>query len=194
MDITCLKGTIRKTRAEAWWNQLEPDQRYPVFKRCELLTLPEGVEWLKSEHKIETSPGRLGVWLNKIRIDLSNATQTELVRDDRDRATLMGGVMGAATAITGANVTLIAQAVFEEFRKPAEKRDEQRLVNYMQLALKARAHDLKSRVVELDGEKFKAAIRTKLQMGLDALAKEIQRNKRALVKYQELKEELAKAA
>jgi hypothetical protein len=64
----------------------------------------------------------------------------------------------------------------------------------MDLAIKARAQELKNRNLDLEVEKFKVSLRTKLEAGLEALAGEIQGNDHAMAKYRELKEELAKAA
>jgi hypothetical protein len=76
------------------------------------------------------------------------------VCDARDHATLIGDVIASATAITNANVSLIAQAVFEELMKPAEERDEARVARYMAVALKARDQEIKDKSLCLAERRF----------------------------------------
>jgi hypothetical protein len=64
------------------------------------------------------------------------------IEDNRDRASLVNQVCQGSDAMTEANAALFAQAIFEEFNKPAEEQDEKRLVQYMSVALKARSVDL----------------------------------------------------
>ncbi len=70
------------------------------------------------------------------------AASLRKIEENRDRATLIGNAVGAAMAFTKANGVLFAQAVFEELQKPAKKREQSRLVQYMTMALKAGAASL----------------------------------------------------
>lgn len=81
--------------------------------------------------------------------------QLDKLRDASNFATLVGKAVGTATEINEANSVLISQIVFEEMRKPAGERDEERLVAYMKLALQAWAQVLRSRAVDLGYNRFK---------------------------------------
>jgi hypothetical protein len=109
---------------------------------CERISREEGVSWIKEQFNIDLSASALGIWLRKRRIDANFALHLESIRDDTERARLVAEVFGAAATLTKANSVLIAQAVFEEFRRPAAERDEKRLTQYMNLALKGRSVDL----------------------------------------------------
>jgi transposase len=128
----------RKTRPDCKLGMLKPEQQEEVYKHCGGISLDEGVRWIQEELDVEVSSSSLGTWLRKRRIDKANAERLEEIRNDSDRATLVGKVFGAAAALTEANTILFAQAVFEEFLKPVAERDEKRLVQYMNIALKGR--------------------------------------------------------
>lgn len=145
---------LRKTRSDSKLHRLTPEQKDAAFAHCEAVKLEEGVQWLKAEMGIQISVKNLCVWLQRQRLQRSMAGPLKRIADDRDRATLVGDVVGMATEITEANIALISQAVFEEFREPAEKRDEKRLAKYMTLALKAREQGLKSRAIDLAFNRF----------------------------------------
>jgi len=134
--------SARKIRPDSKLGMLEPAQRDAVFLHCEHITQKEGVLWIKEQFNVDLSASALGIWLQKRRIDANFALHLESIRDDNERASLVAEVFGAAATLTKANCVLIAQAVFEEFRKPAAERDEKRLSQYMNLALKGRTVDL----------------------------------------------------
>ena len=77
--------------------------------------------------------------------------QLDKIAADSDRAGFISKVFGRAAEIAQANSVLVAQAVFEEFRKPEGKRDEKRLVQFMNLALKGRSVDLGYNRFRFDG-------------------------------------------
>jgi hypothetical protein len=184
----------RKTRPDSRLGILKPDQQELVFAACKDLTLEKGVPWIEEHLKIQVSAPALSRWLKKKREDKAHLERFDKIRDASEHATLIRDAFGTGGEITDANIVCFTQAVFEEFTKDDGNRDEKRLVRYMDLALKARDQELKARGIELGVEKFKAALRTKLEAGLEALAQEIQGNDHAMAKYRELKEELSKAA
>jgi hypothetical protein len=64
-------------------------------------------------------------------------------------------VFGQSTPLTVANSVLFASAVFNEFRKPEAGRDDNRLIRYMDLALKARDLEIKATAVQLYFERMR---------------------------------------
>jgi len=68
-------------------------------------------------------------------------------------AKLVGAAVGIAREMTEANITLVAQAAFEEFLKAPEERDAKLLAKYMALALRARDLELKGSADQLAREK-----------------------------------------
>ena len=145
----------RKTRPDAWWIKLKPDQLDAVFTHCESVTLTEGVKWLRATWKIVINPSSLGPWLRKEREDRINELVVDRLRDDRDRALLIGRVFGSATQLTDANSTLLAQVIFEEFRKPEKERDDKRLTAFMDLALKAKREENRTTALKVVEKKFR---------------------------------------
>jgi hypothetical protein len=177
-------------------NALDPIDQDLVFSHCERadVTLEEGAEWIATTYNVAISVQALSVWLRHRRVENSTAHRLERIRDNQAAATLLGKVIGSSSDVDEVNIKLIQQAIFEELQKPPDDRNEKRLTEYVDLGLKAANNQLKKRNLDLEVDKFKAAIRTKLEAGLEALAAELEGNKRALEKYQELKEELASAA
>jgi len=143
----------RKTRADSRLGILPADAQENIFSHCETVTLEEGVKWLREEMKIESSAQGLSRWLMKRRADMSMEERLEEIRDDSKRAKMVGDLFGAATALSEANCVLVAQAVFEEFRRPAAERDSKRLMQYMGMALKARTVDLAYNKFRFDAAK-----------------------------------------
>ena len=139
----------RKIRTDCKLNILDREQQEAIYAHCESVSVNEGVRWIKEEFDLEVCFSGLTRWLQRQRTDKALMDRLEDIRDDRDRALLMGRVIGSATPITEANSVLFSQAVFEEFRKASGERDEGRLVKFMALALKAREQELKSRTVDL---------------------------------------------
>lgn len=135
--------------------KLTPEQQEAIFAHCDTAKLRESVQWIQAQFNITLSDVCLSRWLRKQRIHKSMDLRLEDIRDDRDRAMLIGNVVGAAAEITGANSVLFAQGVFEEFRKPASERDEDKLASYMTIALKARDQELKARTLELGIDRFR---------------------------------------
>ena len=140
--IYCVRLNQRKTRPDCVLGMLKGDQQERIEKHCEEVTLEEGVRWLAEEMKLAVSPNALGIWLRRRRNEKEYSGTLEAIQDNSDRATLVGNVVGAAAALTEANVVMLAQAVFEEFNKKPEKRDEKRLTQYMKLALHGRSVSL----------------------------------------------------
>jgi hypothetical protein len=108
-----------------------------LYKECEKLTVKNAIVWLKEEHALEVNETALSRWMSKRREDLEFINRLQDIRDDRDKAGLVGGILGAAAEFSEANCVMISQAVFEELRKEKEDRDEVRLMKLMELALKA---------------------------------------------------------
>jgi len=153
----------RKTRPDCKLGVLPPEQQEAIFAHCESVTLQEGARWLVEEHHIRLCTHNLGVWLRKRRILNSVAPRLDAIRDARDRAMLIGSVIGSSTEITDVNSALISQAVFEEFMKPAGERDEKQLIQYMKLALSARVSELASERFRFDIAKKATEHTDKLQ-------------------------------
>jgi hypothetical protein len=149
-----LAGVCRKTRPDCKIGMLRPEQQAAIFAHCEGVSLEEGAVWLKGEFGVSLCSHNLGTWLRKERIRQSIAPHLDAISDDRDRALLIGEVIGSATTITKANSVLISQAIFEEFRKPAGQRDQKYLAQYMGLALKATEQELKARSIDLGYDRF----------------------------------------
>jgi hypothetical protein len=156
--------------------------------------LEEGIEWIKATYSVQIKKSALSDWLRHRRMQSVVSGQLEHYRENSAKATLIGNVIGTALHVDDVNLRMIQQAIFDELNLPKESRSEDRLTAYMDLAIKARAQELKNRNLDLEVEKFKVSLRTKLEAGLEALAGEIQGNDHAMAKYRELKEELAKAA
>jgi hypothetical protein len=133
--------TLKKTRPDSKLGMLEPEQQDQVYAQCGGLTLEEGVQWLEAELKIKLSRQALSVWLKKRRLEKAMEPRIDKIRETRDSAILIGKVVGAAAAITDANIVMITQAVFEQLMKPEGQRDEKLLAEYMDFALKARGQD-----------------------------------------------------
>ena len=157
-------------------DSLDPEHQASAFAHCEQagVTLEEGVSWLRETYNIQLSSAGLGEWLKEQRLARSESARLQQIREDTARAALLGKVFGGTLEISETSIRMIQQAIFQELLKPAHERDESRLSAYMNLAIKARAQDLKSENIALQHEKFKAALVTKIQAGLEALANEIQ--------------------
>ena len=67
--------------------------------------------------------------------------------------------------MTVANSLLFANAVFNEFKKPESERDENRLIRYMDLALKARDMEIRAGAVQLGYQRFRFATARTLPNG-----------------------------
>jgi hypothetical protein len=147
-------ATNRKTRPDSRLDKLTLEQQDAVFTRCETISLEDGVCWIKTEFKISISEMCLSRWLRKHRASRSVAARLDQIQQARDQATLIGNVVGTATEITAANIVLIAQAVFDELLKPAEERDEEKLAQYMSLAIKVDSQHYKARAGDLAFERF----------------------------------------
>jgi hypothetical protein len=78
------------------------------------------------------------------------------IRDNQQGASLISGVAESSTPLTKANSVLFANAVFKEFRKPEGERDENRLIRYMVLALKARDLEIRASAVQLGYERCRS--------------------------------------
>jgi hypothetical protein len=142
--------TLRKVRPDSRLGMLKPEQQEAIFAHCQGVPLTEGQQWLKAQFNIDLSSQALGVWLRKRRLDNSMEPRLARISDARDSAVLVGNVIGAATAITEANIVLLTQAVFEELIKPEGERDEKRLAQYMSFALKARGQDFTAERSRID--------------------------------------------
>jgi hypothetical protein len=148
------KVTKQRKKSGMRLDRLTREQRDAMFENCERMRLEDGVVWIKEQYNVEVAIQTLRKWLGKERDDKAAGEQLQNIRDDKDRALLMERVIGPSSVFTDANSTLFAQAVFEEFRKPAEERDQERLIRYMELAIKAKNQELKERVIKLGYDKF----------------------------------------
>ena len=89
------------------------------------------------------------------RTERSKAAELAQLRDTQQGASLINHAAGASTPITVGNGVLFANAIFNEFRKPGADRDEDRLIRYMDLALKARNMEIRASAVHLNYERFR---------------------------------------
>ena len=144
----------RKKRPENQISRLTPSQRDAAFTHCETVSLSEGVLWIKDQFNIRVTARTLSAFLREQRLARSMEPELNRLRDNRDRASLLGQVVNSATSLTVANSVLFSQAIFEEFRKPDDKRDETRLIHFMELALKAREQELKASAIDLSFDRF----------------------------------------
>jgi hypothetical protein len=144
----------RRTRVDCRLSKLSADQQEEVIAHCEGLKPGEGVAWLKARFNLTMSDNALGRWLAKHRAQRSIAARLDQIQQARDQATLIGNIVGAATEITGANIVMIAQAVFDELVKAPEKRDEAKLAEYMAVAIKLNDQNLRARAGDLAYERF----------------------------------------
>jgi hypothetical protein len=156
-------GPTRKARPDRKLASLCLQEQQAIFIHCRELSLNEGVAWIKAQYGIQLSQSALASRLRKHREDDVIGARLEAIRDDSERALLVGNIVGAAATISEANTYLFAQAIFEEFRKPQEQRDERRLVNYMNAALKARSVHLAYERHQFDAAKQAMKCLTKLQ-------------------------------
>ena len=181
---------------------LSKEHQEMIFDHCEPagFNLAAGSSWLKAEFDIELSPQRLGKWLDKIRNQQKNAAQLDaLLAKIKNTTAACDPILQAAqsnkallaASEVAAHGLLAAQLSGDEAKI---KFYSDVLVTVVKPALKVADIEAKRDQITLESEKFKASIRTKIEAGLEELSKEIQGNPRALAKYKELKEELAKAA
>ena len=154
----------RKKRPESRFNSLTQAQKDAAFEWCESASIRQGVLWLKDQFNLKVSRSVLGAWLRQQRALRSMASEVSRLRDIHDRASVIGNVVGTATPITLANSVLFAKAVFEEFNKPEDQRNQDLMVHYMELALTAREQELKASALELGFTRFQFnAARTALK-------------------------------
>jgi hypothetical protein len=138
----------RKTRADSLIDSLTTAQQEVVFSHCETTSLEAGADWLRAEYDVTISPQRLGKWLEKRRADFNFVKTLASIRADADRAKLINNTLSGSGFTTAAS-TMIGQVIFEELRKPVTERNEDRIVNLMGHALKARDQELKSQQNDL---------------------------------------------
>lgn len=83
----------------------------------------------------------------------------------------------------------VKQKAFEMANNPGFKATD--LAALMQLVLKAQEQKLRAEALEHEKEKFRAALRTKVEAGLDALYQEIKSNPKAVARFKDLQEAMA---
>jgi hypothetical protein len=145
----------RKPRPESRMHRLTPKQQDTAFAHCQSISVRDAVRWLKEQFNVTLSKSALNRWLQQQRIERSMAAELAELRDNQQGALLINDVAAASTPLTVANSVLFANAVFNEFRKPPGERDENRLVRYMDLALKARDLEIRASAVQLAAERFR---------------------------------------
>ncbi len=138
--------------------RLTPEQRDAAFAHCQDISLDEGVRWIKESCHVLIGKSALGEWLREQRIERSMAAELAALRDNQQGASLVNDAASGATPLTVANSVLFANAIFAEFRKPDGKRDENRLIRYMGLALKARELEIRERAGQLSIMRFRHGI------------------------------------
>jgi hypothetical protein len=187
-------------KSKAILDKLTPDQQRIVFEKCEPLDLAVGVKWIAAEFGIDISDTRLSVWLEKKRKRADNDAKLEKLLgkiEETSRAAdpilLASKSHKALLAAAEVSAHNLLQAQLDG-DIAAIKFYSDVLTTVVKPALKVAENETKKEKVALDAEKFKASIRTKLETGLDALAKEIQGNAKALKLYNELRGELKAAA
>ncbi len=145
---------MEKVRPDCKLGQLSLEQQRTTFAHCDRVSLAEGVQWVKRQYDLQVSNSALSAWLRRHRPSRPVAGPLQRLGDNRDLATFVGNVIGTATEITDQNIVSFAQAVFEEFQKTAEERNERRLVQFMTLALKAKDQEIRARSVDLAQDRF----------------------------------------
>ena len=148
-----------KKRPDARMRRLTPQQMDTAFAHCQTVTVREGVQWLKQQFNLTIGKSALAAWLQEQRIERSMAPELSAIRDNQQAASLINDAAPASTPLTVANSVFFASAVFDEFRKPEGERDENRLLRYMDLALRARDLEIRANAlqVSLDRLRFHSA-------------------------------------
>jgi hypothetical protein len=144
----------RKTRPESRMQRLTRQQKDEAFDYCQTATIKDAVRWLTEQFNLRIGKSALAAWLQRERLERSMAAELAELSDNQQASSLITDVAPAPTPITVANSVLFASAIFNEFRKPASERDENRLIRYMDLALKARELEIRESAVQLAFERF----------------------------------------
>jgi hypothetical protein len=142
-----------------------------VFEYCNrsVVTLEEACEWIKANYHIEMSSHQLGIWLRDERVQKGVAARLDQIREDSARAGLIGKAFGDVLDLNDVNTKMIQQAVFQELQKEPGKRDEKRLADYMNMAIRSRAQETREKAVALQARRFffsatKAALKCASQL------------------------------
>jgi len=144
----------RKTRSDSHMQCLTAAQKDAAYAHCQTVSLREAILWLRQQFNIKISKTALARWLQQQRIERLMAADLTDIRDHHQAASLIQDAAETSTPLTIANSVLFANAVFKEFRKPDGQRDENRMIRYMNLALKARDLEIRARSVELECERL----------------------------------------
>lgn len=145
----------RKPAPQSRMLRLTPEQQEAAFAHCNAAPLRDAVHWLKAQFNLTISKSALGTWLQDQRIERSMHDELASLRENQRGATLVNEIAAAAAPITMANSVLFANAIFNEFRKPDGVRDENRLIRYMDLALKARDIEVRAAAVHIASERLR---------------------------------------
>ena len=147
----------RNPRPDSRMRRLTPEQQDTAFAHCQTVSIRDGVRWLKEQFDLSINRNSLGIWLQEQRVERSMAAELAELRENQQASVFMTGAAGlSSTPITAANSVLLANAVFKEFRKPVAERDENRLIRYMVLALKARELEIKASAVRVNSQRFRS--------------------------------------
>ena len=133
---------------------LSQEQKDATFAHCQTVRIVDGVRWIKEHLNIRIGKSALGSWLQQERVRRPMLPVLAEIRDNQQGASFVSEA-GAPTPLTVANSLLFANAVFKEFNKPEAERDENRLIRYMDLALKARDLEIRASAVQLSYERLR---------------------------------------
>jgi hypothetical protein len=180
-----MNTSFRKKRPESRMGRLTQPQQDLAFDHCHTIPVRDAVLWLKAQFNLQISKSALALWLRQQRVERSMAAELAALRDNQHGATLVEEVFGQSTPLTIANSVLFASAVFNEFRKPEAERDQNRLVRYMDLALKARDLEIRASAVQLNYERMRRDSSMKSATTIppdpDSIAAEREKTKEAMV-------------
>lgn len=180
----------RKIRCDAVLRGLDDSQKKAVFEFAERHSLAKTAQWLKDEFDLanpETGEpldhSTISRWLKAERDDAGMIELLGQIADDAERAEAVGEAIGKGSQLTEAATKMLAGAAFRFLRENPDAPDPEKLELFAKTILKIRGQDL-------DRDKLQAALRSKLETGLNALFEEIKGNPSAVAKYRELEETL----
>ncbi len=159
----------RKPRSDSPLNRLTPDRQQAVIEYLETHGTLETVAWLRQDG-VHTNPSSLGAWRSSFLVG------AQLRRNEAAVETMVSHLRTEHPDWTPAQVQELGQAFFSGLA--IEQQDPKGWFLTQQLALKKEQ-------LAFDRDRFKEALRTKLQSGLDAVADAFRGNTQAMDLYRQ---------
>ena len=158
---------MRKTRADSTLGSLPQERQAAIADYAFAHSLAETVEWLRQDG-IRTSSAALSVWLSSYRL------AQQLRANESTVEKLLEEFKRAKPDATPEEIRAAGQSFFSALA--LQQQDPKIWAMTQSLALKREE-------LEFDREKFKAAIKSKLEAGLDELAAAFRANPEAMDLY-----------